>query len=360
MNAVLGSPGAGNRDLVVIGASAGGVDALRALVGALPRDFPASVHVVVHRGQEGRALLAAILSASGPLPAVMATEGQRIERGRIYVAPPDRHLLIEGDHLHVRRGPRENRVRPAIDPLFRSAAACCTTRVIGVVLTGMLNDGSSGLLAVKRCGGLALVQDPREAAFPDMPRSAIAHVEVDHVLPIRGLAALLPALAASPRPEPVDVPEEIRIEALIAAQELTVLPDPATPPLGRLSPLTCPECHGAMSEIRESGLLRFRCHTGHAFTLETLRGAYSEAWERTLYAALRSQQEQEMLARRLAEEATEHGQARLAESFERRAKDYEEGAELIRRLLAQGNGGAFEPTPSGEPSAPGDGPAPPP
>jgi two-component system chemotaxis response regulator CheB len=230
-------------------------------------------------------------------------------------------------------------MRPAIDPLFRSAAATCTTRVIAVVLSGMLDDGSAGLLAVRRCGGLGVVQDLRDAAYPDMPRNALAHAGADHVLPLAGIAPLLARLAASPRPPPpAEVPEEIRIETLIAAQELTVTPDQHS--FGPLAPFACPECHGTLQEIREGGLVRFRCHTGHAFTLEALRLAQNEAWERTLYAAMRAQQEQAMLCRRLAEEARGRGQAGSAAEFDRRGLDYDEGAEVIRRLLARGGGSA--------------------
>jgi two-component system chemotaxis response regulator CheB len=208
----------------------------------------------------------------------------------------------------------------------------------------MLNDGTSGLLAIKRCGGLAVVQDPQSAAFPDMPRNALAHVAVDHIVPLARLAPLLSALATSPRPPPLaTVPEEIRIEALIAAQEVTGMPDQHH--LGPLSPLACPDCHGSIMEIREGDLLRFRCHTGHAFTLETLRLAQDEAWERTLYAAMRAQQEQAMLARRLAAEADAKGQTRSAERYTRRERDYEEGAEVIRQLLAHSNGTAVQPEP---------------
>jgi two-component system chemotaxis response regulator CheB len=321
-----------NRDMIVIGGSAGAVTAVSQLVSALPHDLPASVLITIHRGLEGPGLLSQVLDAAGPLPALQAHEGQRLQHGCIYVAPPDRHMLISGDHLHVRRGPRENRVRPAIDPLFRSAAMTSSTRVIGVVLTGMLNDGTSGLRAIKRCGGLSVVQDPREAEYPDMPRSAIAHAEVDYKVGVAEMAPLLAALVETPRPPPVEIPDEIMLEALIAAEELTVLTDQHK--FGPIATLGCPECHGTMQEIREGELVRFRCHTGHAFTLETLRLAQSEAWERTLYAAMRAQQEQAMLARRMAEEAARAGHAATQREFELRTRDYEEGAETIRRLLA--------------------------
>jgi two-component system chemotaxis response regulator CheB len=334
--------GSGNRDVIVVGGSAGSVEAMRALVAGLPADLPAAVLVAIHRSPDYPSLLAQVLDAAGPLPAVPAEEGQRLEHGRIHVAPADRHLLVERDHLHVRRGPRENRSRPAIDPLFRSAAASCSTRTIGVLLSGTLNDGTSGLLAIKRCGGLAVVQDPKDATFPDMPRNALAYVAVDHVLPLAGIAPLLAELAATPHPPPVEAPEEIRIEALIAAEELFVMPDQHR--LGTLSPLTCPECDGSMQEIREDGLMRYRCHTGHAFTLEALRVAAGEAWERTLYGAMRAQQQQAMVAHRLAEDARRLGDERSAAEFERRAQDYEEGAVVIQRLAARGSEAA--PTPS--------------
>ena len=324
-----------NRDVIVIGGSAGGTSAVTRLVGGLPADLPAAVLITIHRGLDSPGLLAEILAAAGPLPAATAEEGQPLERGRIYVAPSDRHLLVGRDHVHVRRGPRENRARPAIDPLFRSAAVNCSSRVIGVVLSGMLNDGSSGLQAIKRCGGLAVVQDPRDAAVPDMPRNALMYANVDEVLPLAGIAPLLTKLATSSRPlPPAEVPEEIRLEALIAAQELTVMPDQHR--FGSLAELTCPDCHGAMQEIREDGLVRYRCHTGHAFTLEALSLSQGEAWERTLYTAMRAQQEQAMLCRRLAKEARGRRQMRSETDFGRRALDYEEGAELLRQLLARG------------------------
>jgi len=240
--------------------------------------------------------------------------------------------------VYVRRGPRENRARPAIDPLFRSAAVNGSSRVIGVVLSGLLNDGASGLQAIKRCGGVAVVQEPRDAAVPDMPRHALAAVAADHVLPLADIAPLLTRLAAAPRPPPpAEVPEEIRLEALIAAQELTVMPDQHR--FGPLAALSCPDCHGTMQEIQEGRLVRYRCHTGHAFTLEALQESQDEAWERTLYAAMRAQQEQAMLCHRLAEEARQRRQEWSMAEFGRRAQDYEEGAQLIRQLLARSGRG---------------------
>jgi two-component system chemotaxis response regulator CheB len=327
----------GHRDVVVIGASAGGLEAVRRLVAALPGDLPAALFVVIHRGDSSPSLLAEILDAAGRLPAVAARRDERFEQGRIYVAPPDHHLLVGHDHLHARRGPRENRARPAVDPLFRSAAVSCSSRAIGVLLSGMLDDGTAGLLAIRRCGGTTLVQDPCEAQFGDMPRSAIAHGAADHVVSVDAMAGLLDELTHGPCPPPVDAPDRLRIEALIAAQELVMDPDHNR--LGRLSPLTCPECHGVLYEIDEDGFLRFRCHTGHGFTAKSLCEAQREAWEQALYNALRTQEEQMVLARRLASEARERRRLRSAEEFDGRARGYAEGAEIIRRLLGNGEDG---------------------
>ena len=317
----------------------GGVEALRRLLAGVPEDLPATVFVVLHTADHDVGLLAQVLRTTSVLPVETAAEEQRFARGRVYVAPPDRHLIVGHDHLHVRRGPRENGARPAIDALFRSAAVSCTTRVVGVLLTGLLNDGTSGMQAIKHCGGLAVVQDPRDADYGQMPRSAIRHAPIDHVLPLDQIAGTLARLALDSRPPAARVPEEIRAEALIAAQELRDMPS-AT---GLLSPITCPECHGALHEIRNGDLVRYRCHTGHAFTLETLAVIQGEAWERALYGALRAQQERGALLRRMADEARDSGAARSAEQLQERAQSYEEGAELLRRLSGQSGTAASHP-----------------
>jgi two-component system, chemotaxis family, protein-glutamate methylesterase/glutaminase len=325
----------GNRDVIVVGASMGGVEAIRQLLQGLPGDLPAALFVVQHTADHGPGLLAQVLGKSSRLPVVTAAEGQRFDRGRVYVAPPDLHLIVGHDHVHVRRGPRENASRPAIDPLFRSAAASCTTRVIGVVLTGTLNDGTSGLQAIKRCGGLAVVQDPRDAAYGEMPRSAVRQVAVDHVLPLHEIPAILAALSRQARPLPPEVPDEIRAEALIAAQDIS---DMRQLEEGRtIAPITCPECHGSMHEIVEGELVRYRCHTGHAFTLEALGAIQADAWERALYSAYRAQQERAILLNHMAEDARAKGAETAAEQLQRRAQSYEEGADLLRDLLARGN-----------------------
>jgi two-component system, chemotaxis family, protein-glutamate methylesterase/glutaminase len=322
------------RDVVVIGASMGGVEALKRLLGCLPADLPASLFIVLHTADHEPGLLARVLGRASRLPVETAEEGRRFASGHVYVAPPDRHLIVGHDHVHVRRGPREHGARPAIDPLFRSAAVNCTTRVIGVLLTGLLNDGTSGLQAIKRCGGLAVVQDPSDAAYAEMPGSAIRYVAIDRVLPLEEICAGLVELVREPAPPAGAVPEEIRMEALIAAREVRDMEHPTRSPI---SPITCPECHGSLQEIVNGKLLRYRCHTGHAFTLETLSAAQADEWERALYGAYRAQQERALVVRRMADDAFREGAMRVAEGLQKRAASYDEGAELLRRLIAHAN-----------------------
>ena len=179
--------------IVVIGASVGGVEAIGFLAAALPPDFAAAVLVVLHVGAH-RSVLPRLLSQRGPLPACHPGDGDLIRPGRIYVAPPDQHLLVEPGCVRLARGPRENWARPAVDPLFRSAARAYGPHVVGVILTGGLNDGTAGLFEVKRHGGVAVVQDPGDALSPGMPQSALRHVAVDHCLPLPAIPALLAAL----------------------------------------------------------------------------------------------------------------------------------------------------------------------
>ena len=329
--------------LIVVGASAGGVAALTSLVRDLPGDLAAAVLVVLHVGAES--ILPDLLDRAGPLPARRAERGQSIEPGRVYVAPPGSHLLVHDRHLLLRRGPRENLARPAIDPMFRSAACSFGSRVIGVVLTGSLNDGTAGLRAIKRCGGLAVVQDPAEAPFRDMPASALAHVDVDHCLGVGAMAGLLAQLVLEPPGPEVPIPGDIRLEAAIAAEEHVDMSSENE--LGVPAPFTCPECQGPLWEIADARMLRYRCHTGHAFTAEVMLDAQAEETERILWALLRSHQQRAELARRLAEKERA-GRPGLAERFRDRAKEYDSDAETVKRLLLQGDGAPREERPEAD------------
>ncbi len=321
------------RDIIVVGASAGGVEPLRRLAADLPPDLPAAVFVVLHVPPEQPSALAEVLARSGQLPAAPAKEGEPVERGRIYTAPPDRHLMLEPGRVRVVRGPRENRHRPSVDVLFRSAARSYGPRVVGVVLSGALDDGTAGLIAVKIRGGVAVVQDPAEAFADGMPRNAMRYLEVEHVVPARALGKLLARLAAEPV-SPSEAPPataEMLYETRIARLDLEAIESEQKP--GVPSTVACPDCSGVLREIQEGDLLRFRCRTGHAFSPETLLSAQSDAIERALWEALRGIEERLALRRRLVQQARERRLRSLVRHFEVQVRETEGAAEALRSLL---------------------------
>jgi two-component system chemotaxis response regulator CheB len=321
------------RNIIVVGASAGGLPALKQLVGLLPRRFDASIFVVTHLQPDSRSWLPDILNRSGPLPAVAPDDRTAIERGRIYVAQPDRHLLVEGDVVRVVRGPQENRHRPSVDVLFRSAAWSYGPRVIGVVLSGYLSDGTAGLWAVKTCGGVAIVQDPADAINPQMPSSAARHIDVDHILPVSEIGPLLLRMAQEPieLPETFERPAQLKTELEFAKMEADIS-DMET--LGKLSYYTCPSCQGALWELDEGGRLRYRCHTGHAFSQESLLDEQSAGIETALYSALRAVEEKAGVLRRLRDR---HGSGpqKMKQDFEDRARELDRTADVLRSMLSR-------------------------
>jgi two-component system chemotaxis response regulator CheB len=325
-----------DRDVVVVGASAGGVEALTNLVAALPADLPASLFVVLHVPATGTSALPDILARNGPLPASHAKDGEPIEQRRIYVAPPDHHLLLRGDHVHLARGPRENGHRPAVDPLFRSAAREHASRVVGIVLSGALDDGTAGLLAIKARGGVAVVQEPEDALYPAMPDNAIAHVEVDHVLPAAAIAGMLARLAAEPAMEPSSpANDELKVEVEMEGFSIEALEGNHP---GQPSAFSCPDCNGVLWEIQDGGLVKFRCRVGHAWSPESLLTQQSEALEGALWVALRSLEERAALARKLAEPARRRGHRITASRFQEQAQEAQQAARLVRQLLLDRGG----------------------
>jgi len=322
-----------NHDIVVIGASAGGLEAARELLRVLPGSVRAALFVVMHVGT--RSYLAEILDKASALPVKSAVNGEPIEVGRVYVAPPERHLLLHDRHILLRRGPRENMARPAIDPLFRSAAASFGGRVIGVVLSGALNDGSAGLLAIKRCGGLTVVQDPEDALVSQMPRSALKYVDVDCCVSMPRMGEVLRRLVAQPAGKTSECPIDVRLEAAIAAQELGGMAEQDR--LGEPAPFSCPECQGTLWEIDDPGLLRYRCRVGHAFTAEAVLEARNEEVDGLLWKLMRSHEERSALAWRTAARERAADNHSFADRLETRAQEYARDAELVRRLLMDHN-----------------------
>lgn len=319
------------RDIVVIGASTGGIEALKVVASGLPRDFRASVFVVLHTAPHGLGILPEILMGAGPLPASNARDWEQIKPGHIYVAPPDYHLLVErGGYTRVTQGPRENRFRPAVDPLFRSAAYAFGPRVVGVVLTGWLDDGTAGLHAVKERGGTTVVQHPDDALAPSMPLSAIKHVEVDYCVPLSEIAPLLARLAQEPAAEEgvYPVPERMETEVRIALEEKAA--ESGILKWGEPSLFACPECHGVLLQLAEGSHLRFRCHTGHGYSVESLLAEMAEKTGESLWGSIRAIEEHVMLMRHLAEHLGGHEDGAEAEALLQRAREMEQSADLVR------------------------------
>jgi two-component system, chemotaxis family, protein-glutamate methylesterase/glutaminase len=320
-----------DHDVVVVGASAGGVEALTDLAASLPDDLSAAVVVVLHLPPTGTSALPEILRRHGPLPAAHVKDGEPIQPGRVYVAPPDHHVLLRTGHLRLSRGPRENGHRPAIDPLFRSAAREYATGVIGLVLSGTLDDGTAGLLAIKSRGGVAIVQDPTDALYPGMPSSALEHVQVDHVVVAASMGKLLVRLIADlAEPPPAPAPTEMRVEVEMEGFSLEAIEGDHP---GRPSGFSCPDCNGVLWQIKDGGLERYRCRVGHAWSPESLLTQQSEALEAALWVALRSLEERAALARRLAEPARRRGHSITATRFEEQAAEAQQAARLVRDLL---------------------------
>ena len=321
-----------NRDIVVIGASSGGIEALRTLAGGLRADFAGSIFVVLHTGPGAPGVLQAILGRAGPVPAVYAHDKEKIQSGKIYIAPADRHMLLEPGMICLSRGPKENRFRPAIDPLFRSAAEVYGPRVVGVILTGALDDGTAGLWAIKKLGGTAVVQDPKDAMFPSMPENALKYVSVDHCVSVTEMPALLMDLTTKPaeRKGVVEVPNHLNLEVRIAKQDPAIEHDIRE--IWEKSSYTCPECHGVLLQLEEGGRERFRCHTGHAFSADNLLTSLTERVEESLWTTIRNIEESVLLMRHLARHLKDHD-PRNAKEFLKKADEAEKRSEMVRQAV---------------------------
>jgi two-component system, chemotaxis family, protein-glutamate methylesterase/glutaminase len=331
--------------VIVIGASAGGLDALSRLTGQLPKDLAAAVFVVQHMSADtdGDALRKAV-THSGGLVCEGAKDGAPFKAGRIYLAQSDHHLLIVKGKMLVRKGARENRSRPGIDPLFRSAAVAYGSNVIGVVLTGYLDDGTAGMIAIKRCGGVCVVQDPADAAYPDMPQNVLNQVNADHVLPLESMGALLVKLLRRPIQKTKPVPADIAIEARIAERVLSDLS--SVEAVGSQVPFNCPGCGGVLWEVAKGGLLRYRCHTGHAYTSAVLVAEQTAKIEETLWIALRMFEERRNLLKTMSKSSSRG----YSVSAAARAKESEVHIERIRAMLKSSAGAPPKRAPRESPS----------
>lgn len=327
-----------HHDIVVIGSSAGGVNALRALLASLPRDLNASIFVVQHVSADSESFLPSILSAAGEIPASHPVDGEQIQRGRIYVARPDHHLIVYEDTLLVKKGPKENRFRPSIDVTMRSAAYEFGPRVIGIVLTGRLNDGTSGLWAIHEMGGITIVQNPEDALYPDMPSNVLRHMEVDFQVPLAEIAALLVKLVNEPVAPAEDVQnkpdaERLKVEIEIAAEKNAL--EMGITNMGEPTNLTCPECGGTLVSLQEGKLVRYRCHTGHAYSSDSLWQGISESIETNLWQALRSVEEGIIFFEQSATRCQTTGNEDDATRFMQDASELRKKAKMLLEFIYQ-------------------------
>lgn len=323
------------RNIIVIGASAGGFEAIKKLVGDLPIDFGASLFIVWHMSPDIRGVLPQVLNRLDTIYAAHAYDGESIAPNRIYVAPPDRHLLIEKGRVRVTRGPKENRFRPAVDPLFRSAAYAYGKHVIGVILSGALDDGTAGLWTIKHHGGIAIVQNPLDAEVPSMPENAMREVDIDYSVSVSEMPDLLVRLSQEEVTDNSEMEMEgdkkTEIEIRIAAEDSAF--ESGIMKFGELTPFTCPDCHGVLSTLKDGKLMRFRCHTGHAFSADSLLTTVTENIEDSLYSAIRGVEEGIMLLYHIGDHYAEINQTRLAALYFKKAQEAEQRVQQVRQAV---------------------------
>jgi two-component system chemotaxis response regulator CheB len=324
--------------VVVIGTSAGGMYALKKLIAQIHKEFPLPILVVQHISPDatGNVLLDS-LSKSGNLHCQHAKNGSSLIPGHLYLAPSDHHLMIDSElKILVTKGAHENKSRPAIDPLFRSAAVAFGNGLIGILLTGYLDDGTAGLMAIKRCGGICIVQDPADADYPDMPQNAINQIDVDYCLPLSEIGGLLYQLIDRKIGKRKPNPKDIAIEAKIAERVLSDLP--SVNALGEQVPFNCPGCGGVLWKVDEGEALRFRCHTGHAYTAATLLAEQTEKIEETMWVALRMFEERKNLLTTMAKEKS----GITSKSAHERAEKSQIHIDRIRLMLKSNDKGSTD------------------
>jgi len=325
------------RNIIVIGASAGGVTALKELVGSLPAEFKGSIFIVLHIPAYSESRLPSILSKAGPLPALHPRDGDSIEPGKIYIATNDHHLILDKNKIVVRRGPKENRFRPSIDALFRSAAYVYGSQVIGIILSGMLNDGVSGLWTIQQHGGITIIQDPNDADQPQLPENAQEYVDADYIVSALDMAPLIAGLTKEPAPKrnkfTAKQLELLKMEIIIATKDNAF--EMGIMNMGEYTPFTCPQCHGALVRLQEGKMIRFRCHTGHAYTASSLLAELSESVESQLWMSMRGLEEMNLLLKNIGDHYKELGNKKAAGLFHDKAKESANRAQVIHDSVLQ-------------------------
>lgn len=332
-NSEANAPPLTHRDIIVIGSSAGGFEVLKTITRGLPADLPAAIFIVSHLSPDHESYLPEILQHNGRLPASHATPGEVIRRGHIYVAPPDYHLIVEEGVMRLWRGPKENHSRPSIDPLFRSAAKAYGRRVIGVILSGYLDDGTAGLFAVQSNHGVTVVQDPKDADQPDMPRNAMRYIDIDYVLPAARIAPQLVELTQEPFVETGAMSMRDHVDNISQQVQQDIAHIEAGTKTDGLTAIVCPDCAGPMWEFRHNEYKHFQCRVGHKFSPESMLANHAEALERALWVAVRTLEERASLTREMANVARHTSSDKVVKKFKSEAAEAARNAEIIRRML---------------------------
>lgn len=319
----------------MVGASAGGVEALKVFIKNLPTNLQAAVMVVLHIPEHSRSRLAEILQRESNLEIKAAANGEAVTPNKVYIAGAGRHLLVEDGTVVLGRGPKENRFRPSIDALFRSAAYSYRERVIGILLSGSMDDGNSGLWTIKRLGGLTIVQEESETIFPQMIMNAKHYVDIDHEVPVANMGDLLSQLTSEPPANGEELSEDdaklMELEVIVAerdnAFELHLLE------YGEFTPITCPECHGALVQLKQGPIIRFRCHTGHAFTISSLLTGVSDSINNQLWQAMKGMEENAILLETLGRHFEESDHQDISGSYVAKADEFKQKARLVHSMI---------------------------
>ena len=318
--------------IIVIGASAGGLDAISELISQFPSDINASILCVLHLSKAALGdILVSRIQKQSSLHCKIAEDKESIERGYVYVAPPDAHLLVKEDHLIIGRGPSENRFRPSIDVLFRSAAASHSETVVGIILTGLLNDGSVGMAAIKQSGGHCVVQDPNEAEYPDMPLAVLEAIEVDEVASLKNMGDVVLKIINETKPKGIKAPDKVIAESRLSEKAATSIE--GVNQLGNKTSYACPDCGGNLWEIDNGVLKHFRCHIGHTFSESDLLVKQAEQVEHTLWVAVRTMEERKMLLAKIARQNLERGLEKLSAHYDKQAKALDSHINHLKGLL---------------------------
>jgi len=318
--------------IICIGASAGGLNAINELVTQLPANLNAAVLMVIHLSKAaiGDMLLERIRKGSR-LPCQIGRHGDVIAPGQVYIAAPDTHMLIRNDTIIVGHGPPENRFRPSIDVLFRSAAASAGERVIGIVLTGLMNDGTAGMMAIKQCGGYCIVQDPHEAEYPAMPLSVLENMEVDHCVSLKEMGSIIEKITQEPIADRSVSPPQVIIESRLSEIAATEVEEVSR--LGKKTLLACPDCGDRLWVVKKGWVKHYRCHVGHSYSERDLVVKQSKKIESAMWTAVRMMEERKLLINRLAKENNDRGLRQLSRTYEEQGRQLEEHITRLKELI---------------------------